>query len=429
MSDPGRCRVKSAPASGVNAAHALAKQPGWMPHIWNGCDVITWFALLRRNRFAVHPRHWYIAAVVSVLAIVNTLLGLAERAIFGHAFAKAAITKPPIFLIGHWRSGTTLLHELMICDDQFGFPTTYQCLMPHHFVLTEWLLSRVLRFLLPKTRPMDNMAAAFDRPQEDEFAMCMLGAPSPYSAIAFPNRPPCRENSLDPETMSAAELRTWKQKFYRLLQKITWKTGKQLVLKSPPHTFRIKILKEMFPEAIFINILRNPLDVYPSTVNLWRTLHQTQGLQTPSSEGLQEFVLSTYVRMFEKLKEGKPALRADQFYELTYEDLVEDPIGEVKKIYDYFGLADFRLALPKLEQYLAQNKNHETNRYDLSAAERAMVAARWGRAVERTYRPAESWASVALTIRVQPSNDVLSKRRSKTRSKCDRITTGGTRRR
>ena len=133
--------------------------------------------------------------------------------------------------------------------------------------------------------------------------------------------------------------------------------------------------------------------------------------------------------MFEKLKEGKPALRADQFYELTYEDLVEDPIGEVKKIYDYFGLADFRLALPKLEQYLAQNKNHETNRYDLSAAERAMVAARWGRAVERTYRPAESWASVALTIRVQPSNDVLSKRRSKTRSKCDKITTGGTRRR
>ena len=315
----------------------------------------------------------------------------------------------------------------MICDDQFGFPTTYQCLMPHHFVLTEWLLSRVLRFLLPKTRPMDNMAVAFDRPQEDEFAMCMLGAPSPYSAIAFPNRPPCRENSLDPETMSAAELRTWKQKFYRLLQKITWKTGTarpEITAAHLPH----QNSQEMFPEAIFINILRNPLDVYPSTVNLWRTLHQTQGLQTPSSEGLQEFVLSTYVRMFEKLKEGKPALRADQFYELTYRDLVEDPIGEVKKIYDYFGLADFRLVLPKLEQYLAQNKNHETNRYDLSAAERAMVAARWGRAVERTYlrqscglRCANhSRAAVERRLVETPFENAIEMRQ---------IATGGTRRR
>ena len=354
-----------------------------MPRIWNGCNAFTWFALLRRNHFAVHPGHWYIAVAISVLSVVNTLLELVERAIFGRAVAKTSITRPPIFLIGHWRSGTTLLHELMICNDRFGFPTTYQCLMPHHFALTERLFSRVFRFLLPKTRPMDNMPAAFDRPQEDEFAMCMLGASSPYMSIAFPNRPPSRENSLDPETMSAEGLRAWKQTFYRLLQKITWKTGKQLVLKSPPHTFRIKILKEMFPDAMFINIVRNPLDVYPSTINLWRTLHHTQGLQTPSHEGLEERVLSTYVRMFEKLSEGKRVLRANQFYELTYEDLVEDPIREMKKIYDHFGLADFGLALPKIEQYLARSKNHETNKYCLSAAERTTVAARWGRFSQR----------------------------------------------
>jgi omega-hydroxy-beta-dihydromenaquinone-9 sulfotransferase len=377
-------RARSAPTSRAATAPALAKQPGWMPRIWNGCDVFTWFALLRRNQFAVHPSYWYIAVIVSVLSVMNTLLGLAERAIFGRAVAKTTIAKPPVFLIGHWRSGTTLLHELMICDDRFGFPTTYQCLMPHHFLLTERVLSRMFRFLLPKTRPMDNMPAAFERPQEDEFAMCMLGAPSPYSVIAFPNRRPAGENSLDPETISAEGLRAWKRTFYRLLQRITWKTGKQLVLKSPPHTFRIKILKQMFPDALFINIVRNPFDVYPSSVNLWRTLYQTQALQSPCCEGLEENVLSTYVRMFEELNEGKRVLRADQFYELTYEDLVNDPICAMKKIYDYFGLADFGAALPKLERYLAGCRNHETNRYRLSAAERAAIGARWGGIVGST---------------------------------------------
>ena len=43
---------------------------------------------------------------------------------------------------------------------------------------------------MPSRRPMDNMPAGWDRPQEDEFALCMMGQPSPYADIAFPNRPP-----------------------------------------------------------------------------------------------------------------------------------------------------------------------------------------------------------------------------------------------
>ena len=82
---------------------------------------------------------------------------------------------PPIFILGHWRTGTTLLHEFMIRDERFGYPTTYECMDPNHFLLTEGLFTRWLNFLVPTHRPMDNMKAGFDRPQEDEFALCMLG--------------------------------------------------------------------------------------------------------------------------------------------------------------------------------------------------------------------------------------------------------------
>ena len=84
--------------------------------------------------------------------------------------------------------GTTLLHELLIRDPRHAFPTTYECLVPHHFLMTESWLPKLLWWMMPSRRPMDNMPAGWDRPQEDEFALCLLGQPSPYERIAFPNR-------------------------------------------------------------------------------------------------------------------------------------------------------------------------------------------------------------------------------------------------
>jgi omega-hydroxy-beta-dihydromenaquinone-9 sulfotransferase len=268
----------------------MANPPDWMPRMWQGCDFFAWLTLLFRNRFAVHPRQLYIAVIITFVTFVNTLLRLLQTAIFSRAVHNTKIEQPPIFLLGHWRTGTTLLHELMICDQRFGFPTTYACMEPNHFLLTERLFSRWLSFLIPASRPMDNMRGGFDRPQEDEFAMCMLGVGSLYSTIAFPNRRPDRQDYLDLEAMPPAGLRRWKRAFDGFLRRLTYQTGKRLVLKSPPHTARIKTLKEMFPGAIFIHIVRDPYVVFPSTVNLWRTLYRTHGLQTPTCDGLEETV-------------------------------------------------------------------------------------------------------------------------------------------
>ena len=82
--------------------------------------------------------------------------------------------------LGHWRTGTTYLHELLIRDPRHSYPTTYQCLAPGHFLISEAWLPKVFFFFVPSRRPMDNMPAGWDRPQEDEFGLCLLGAPSPW---------------------------------------------------------------------------------------------------------------------------------------------------------------------------------------------------------------------------------------------------------
>lgn len=364
------------------AAPAPAKKPEWAPRMWEGCDFFAWLKLLFRNRFAVHPRQWYIAVVITYVSFHNTLLRLVQDAIYGRAI-RATKVEPPIFILGHWRTGTTLLHELMICDERFGYPTTFECMMPNHFLLTEGFFTRWLKFLMPKSRPMDNMKVGPDRPQEDEFAMCMFGVGSPYLTIAFPNRPPACQEYLDLEKVSPTGLRRWKRAFKDFLRRVTFKAKKRLVLKSPPHTARIKTLAPMFPGAIFIHIVRDPYVVYSSTVNLWRSLYKTHGLQTPTCDGLEEQVLQTFTHLYERLEEGKKVLGPERFYELRYEDLIKDPVGEMKKIYDHFHLGGFEAFLPRLQAYLATIKGYETNRYELPESQRSTIATRWSAVIHR----------------------------------------------
>ena len=366
----------------ASAPSSPPRKAEWAPRIWEGSDFFAWIKLLGRNRFAVHPAYWYIAAIVTIVSLGNTLLRWLEAAAYGRIIRKTEISQPPIFILGHWRTGTTLLHELLIRDERFGFPTTYECLAPCHFLLTERLLSRLLWFLIPSRRPMDNMPAGFDRPQEDEFALCLLGAGSPYEMIAFPNRAPGQE-FLDLVDVSPRRLRRWRRTFKTLLRTITCKTGKRLILKSPPHTARIPVLKQMFPSAVFIHIVRDPYVVFPSTLNLWWTLWKTHGLQTPTSVALEEHVLRTGELMHKRLEEGKRLLAADQFYELRYEDLTRDPVAQMQQLYEHLGLGGFTEFRPRLEEYLATIKGYETNRYDLTPQQRDAITQRWGTIIEQ----------------------------------------------
>ena len=383
LSDPSLARPANDAVAPAPPKPDLAKKPEWTPRMWEGCDFFSWLGLLFRHRFAVQPRYWYIAIIITFVSFTHTLLRLVQDAIFGNAIRRTELKGPPIFILGHWRTGTTLLHEFMICDERFGYPTTYECIDPHDFLLTEPIFQRWLPFLMSSSRPMDNMKAGFDRPQEDEFALCMMGAGSPYTMLAFPNDPPEGQEFLDLETITPKQLRRWKRAFKRFLKCVTYKSGKRLVLKSPPHTARIKTLKAMFPQAIFIHIVRDPYVVFPSTVNLWKTLQRTHCLHTPTHAGVEEYVLQTFAHLYAKLEEGKKLLDPGQVYEVRYEDLTKNPAGEMKKIYDHFQLGGFDAFLPRLQAYLATVKAYETNKYQLTEAQKAEIARRWADVITR----------------------------------------------
>lgn len=367
-------------------AHAsMPAQPReWMPHIWEGCDFFAWLRLLLRNHLAVAPSQWYVAFIVTFVSLGHTLLRWAQETWYGSRLERVPIRHAPLFIIGHWRTGTTLLHELLILDPRHTSPNTYQCLEPNHFLLTEALFRRFFRFLLPSRRPMDNMPAGWERPQEDEFALCMMGQPSPYLTFAFPNHPPQDLEALDLDGLPPRKRQAWKQALLRFLKHLTFKDPRRLVLKSPTHSCRIPALLELFPDARFVHIVRDPLSVFPSTVNMWKAMYLAHGLQRPTFAGLEEHVFNTFTHLYARLEQCKPLLSANRFHELRYEDLIADPVGQIRLLYERLELGGFEELLPRLKTYLDASAGYKTNRYsDLAPELRAAIERRWGHVIRQ----------------------------------------------
>lgn len=373
-----------------NNAANHRRYPFYIFKMAQGMVASAWFPLLARTHYAVSPRRIPFALYVSVNSIVNSTLAVVQRLIFSRRIADTEIGAP-LFVIGHWRTGTTWLHELFALDDRFIAPNTLQCFTPSQCLVVGWLL-RIFAALLPEKRPMDNVAFGWDRPQEDEFALLNLGLGSPYETILFPNRRPIGYEFLDLSEISAVQLAAWKSGLTYFFKLVVFSAGRQrknaaaghrLVAKSPPHTARIDILRQLFPNAQFVHVVRHPYDIFASTVHLWRTLYDTQGFQIPqfgelpgSGPSLDDYVLDTMDRLYRNFP--MQALRPERFYQVRYEDLRRDPIGEMRKTYAQLQLGAFDTVGPKIQAYLDSNlETYRSNNHQISAAQKAAIDRRW----------------------------------------------------
>ncbi|MCA9174011.1 MAG: sulfotransferase [Planctomycetales bacterium] len=359
--------------------------PFWTARFWHGMRLRDWLRLLGSQKYRIHPLRWPLAATVTSTTVLNSLGASAQAMWYSKRIRETQLERPPVFIIGHWRSGTTMLHELMVCDERFNFPTTYQCIAPHHFLLSHWWATRLLWFLVPKQRPMDNMKAGMHLPQEDEFALMNLGCPSPYRRMAFPNESPVDLEYLDMEDIGSRPLADWAHSLLWFAKTLSYFRKGQLVFKSPTHTGRVKVLAKLFPGAKFIHIARHPYSLFPSTMRLWRALDTVQGLQLPKAEQdeadrqrREDYVLQCLERMYASFDEQCSRLAEDQFFEVRYEDLVQHPESTLASIYETLGLEDFEVARPAVSSYLSQRKDYRANPHpELDERIKTSIQDRW----------------------------------------------------
>lgn len=357
----------------------INRYPGYSPRFWHGMRALDWWRLLASNGFRVAPGRLYIAIGVSIFSPINDLLAAIQALIYGKRVAEAKVAEDPIFILGHWRSGTTLLHELMVVDPRFASPSTYQCFAPSHFLISEWAFTRFGNFLIPKKRPMDEMEAGWTLPQEDEFALMNLGAPTPYLRIAFPHSPPPAIEFLDMKSIDAATLQSWRGKLSWFIRALSVRhPQKRLILKSPPHTGRVEELLRLYPNAKFIHLTRDPRKLFYSTVRLWHSLDEVQGLQRPKpTRDLHDYVWNCLIRMYEAFEAQRDSIPVGQLIEMRYEDLVAAPYESIKRIYEQLDLGDFEAAGGLLKKRLANHFNYTPNSHSIDAEMEKEILERW----------------------------------------------------
>jgi omega-hydroxy-beta-dihydromenaquinone-9 sulfotransferase len=348
------------------------------PRFWHGMPSRIWFRELARNRFQLSLSRLHLTLGVTSFMPMSDLLSLMQHVVHRKAILRTELAGPPIFVLGHWRSGTTLLHELLTLDDRYASPTTYQCFAPSHFLMSEGLVTKYGSWLIPNKRPMDNMKAGWTLPQEDEFALMNLGAPTPYLRLMFPRNEFPYKNTLSSSGFTEEQLREWKRLFDWFLRALTYKTGKPLILKSPPHTGRLGILKQMYPDAKFIHIARDPRKLFPSTMKLWKSLDRVQALQAGEDEPrLRQFVFDSLRTMYDAFERDRIGIPPNQITDVRYEELAHDQMGVIRKVYETLELPDFDRIEPLMMARVQQEKEYKTNRFGEDPQEEALIMHEW----------------------------------------------------
>ncbi len=285
-----------------------------------------------------------------------------ERLILGKAIDKTTIHDSPVFILGHWRSGTTLLHNVLSKDPQFGYITYEQGLFPHSFLKNK-IISLITRAVMPRTRPMDNMEIDVQSPQEEEQALIALSGHSVYNMWIAPNRQlECwRGYGLLNNSIMKKQ---WDHGYIKLLKMATYNFGgKRLLLKNPSNTARIPYLLEKYPNAKFIYIYRNPYEVYESTKNLYRKAGPYFHLRAFNSEAADKNILQIYKEMIETYETHRALLTADRLIEIKYEDFIQNQEAGIRSIYDQLDLGNYDEIAPVLKSYLTSIKDYVPNNF------------------------------------------------------------------
>ncbi len=298
----------------------------------------------------------------------------------GSSIDAVQLDDEPVFLIGHWRSGTTHLHNLMSQDEQFGCLRMYEALAPDCSVASKRWLPRLFSRVVPQQRPMDNMSWPMDAPQEEEIPLAKMTPYSWYLQFLFPKQAIStfeRYVLLEGAPQRAhAELA---RKYLRLLKIAALRDGRsRLLLKNPVNTARIPMLLELFPKAKFVFIHRSPYEVFPSSINLHRKILAITALQEYSEADIEANVVEIYQRVMQRYISDAEMIPDGQLIEISYEQLTSDPLGTLGEVYERLGLDEFDRVLPSIKEYIESVAGYERNSFStLSERKIELINRNW----------------------------------------------------
>jgi len=349
-----------------------------------GTSFVNWMKILIDNKFSINWRFIPKAAYVTLMISSTYPLRRIELSKFD---GKIKNTKNalPIFIIGHWRSGTTFLDYIMGQDNALSFVSTLDTMAPYLFIGNEKLVKKILDNDLPDKRPMDDLELESVLPYEEEYAIANLCSYSFYHAWYFPKKLyDYFKKYVLFEGIKNDVIKEWQNAYIYLLKKITYKyKKKRILLKSLVNTAKIKYLLEIFPDAKFIHLYRNPYKVYLSTWRLYKEILPIFSFQHISKQELEHSIINIYKHLYKKYFIEKDMIPKGNLIEIKYENFVKNPLRTVKNIYSDLKIDGFNNAKPAFEKYIKKHEKYEPANHNPNEKIKEKIYREWGFAFKK----------------------------------------------
>lgn len=271
-----------------------------------------------------------------VLRFLENLLHL--RAAEKTSRASAPAIERPIFVTGLPRSGTTFLHSLLMADKANVVPRCWQTIEPAivgHAAAESRAIRRVdrqlklFRWIAPDFGAMHPITAT--APQE----CCEITA-HVFASLRFDttHRVPSYRAWLD----NAGHLEAYRFHRYFLSHLARHvPAGQRWVLKCPDHVFALDAIREVYPDACFVFVHRDPTRVLASVAHLTEVLRQpfTRHLDR-AAIGRQ--VCDRWAEGAQRIVAASHKLPADRVVHIRYRELIGAPAATVERLYGRLGV-------------------------------------------------------------------------------------------
>ena len=307
-----------------------------------------------------------------------------EQAKYRKAVSSHEIVQDPVFILGHYRSGTTFLQRMFVRDKRFGYTSVFQTVLPEIMLTSERTLTPFLDWFSQTFRirnPFHRIIMEWKEftGEEDVGMTALLQYTGSQWGQLFPRsfQQYFEEYVL---LQQHEQIEKWKQDYLYFLKKVSLQNkAKPLVLKNPPNTARIRVLLELFPKARFIHISRNPVEVFASTRNLWAVIDKNYRLGRKSEKSVDEIILYSYASIMDQYLAQKQLIPEKNLVEISYEDFIHDPVRSMRHIYERLDLFDFTFCEPAMQQFANQQKKYKKLDHQLDNETLRLIEHNWAR--------------------------------------------------
>ncbi len=270
----------------------------------------------------------------------------------------------PVMVLGNWRSGTTFLHDLIASDPNLDYVDAVMSYALPNFMFARSIIEAGSMKAIADSRPMDNVPFDLNSPAEETFGLAGRTRYSFHHLFSFPFNYEHYVKTLILGNLTVNQRKEWMTHYRNEIRKLSYKKDKRLVLKSPDITCKIPECIELFPDARYIYICRDPYRVIRSTVHmLTKTLNMASLQGMPPEEMIENCAISLSAEVYKGYLEQRALIPAGRLIELKYEELVSEPMVILEKIYESIGLPGYEEASTRFQDYLNSQSDYQTNKF------------------------------------------------------------------